>query len=300
MAQDLLDASPHFRSLIELGSELTQEDLAALCLRGPERKLRQATYLQPSLVSVSLGYARCLADRGIRAEVVAGHSLGEISALAAAGVVSDRDAVAIAAKRGQLMDEAAARCPGGMLAVLSASPETVRALLEEIGEPERITIANENAPDQVVVSGDLELLQRLSEFVTTRRLGRAKALPVAGPWHSPFMSEARSQFEQWIAGIEFRAPVVPLVLNATGTAEADPLQIRSLITRQLTSPVYWGRCMETIKAMGVTVLLEVGPGRILSGLARINGFARETQIHNINNLRGLAHYREEAGQPGEQ
>jgi [acyl-carrier-protein] S-malonyltransferase len=300
MAHDLFDASPYFRSLIELGSELTREDIASLCLRGPERKLRQATYLQPALVAVSLGYARCLADHGIQADVVAGHSLGEISALAAAGVVSDRDAVTIAARRGELMDATAATCAGGMLAVLSASPETVRALLDEIGKPDRITVANENAPDQVVVSGELELLQRLSEFITARRLGRAKLLPVAGPWHSPFMSEARNRFEQWIASVEFRAPAVPLVLNATGAAEADPLQIRSLITRQLTSPVYWRRCMETIKAMDVTVLLEVGPGRVLSGLARINGFARETQIHNINNLRGLAHCREETGQPGKE
>jgi len=300
MGQDLFDASSHFRALIELGSDLTHEDLMVLCLRGPEKKLRKSFFLQPILVAVSLGYRERLVEQGIVADAVLGHSLGEITALAAASVVSDYEAVTMAAKRGDLMDEAASICTGGMLAVLSVPSQTIRELLTEIGEPDRIAIANENALDQVVVSGAEELLQKLTDLVAERQLGRCKTLAVSGPWHSPFMSVARVKFEHWIQMVSFRPPQIPLILNATGAPENDPNRIRHLISQQLTSPVLWHDCMNTLKQMDVGVLLEVGPGRVLSGLARVNGFGGTTRIFNINNLRGLTHYREEMRQPGKE
>ncbi|MEI6148231.1 MAG: ACP S-malonyltransferase [bacterium] len=299
MAHDLFEASPDFRALIELGSDLTHENLEALCLRGPEKRLRRSFFLQPVLVAVSLGYLKRFAEQEEEVDVVLGHSLGEITALAASGMVSDRQAVTIAAKRGELMDEAAARCNGGMLAVLSVPLETVQEVLAEIGEPDRLTVANDNAPDQVVLSGDSDLLRQFSDRLAARRLGRCRSLPVAGPWHSPLMEPARQAFEHWIAKIDFLAPKIPFILNATGAVENDPQKIRQLITGQLTAPVLWRDCMNLLKRMEVGLLLEVGPGRVLSGLARVNGLGGETRIFNLNNLRGLAHYREEARQPGE-
>ena len=198
------------------------------------------------------------------------------------------------------MDEAASLCSGGMLAVLSVPSETVKDLLAEIGEPDRITVANENAPDQVVVSGASDLLRQFADLVTARRLGRCRALSVAGPWHSPLMSRARLEFEHWIQAFNLRPPQTPLILNATGALESDPRRIRQLTSQQLTSPVLWRDCMSTLKRMDVGTLLEVGPGRVLSGLARVNDFGDETRIFNINNLRGLAHYREETRQAGEE
>ena len=300
MARDLFDHSPCFRDLMALGSDLTGEDLATLCLRGPERRLRQSLYLQPTLVAVSLGYLDCLAAAGIGSDVVLGHSLGEITALAAAGVVTYREAITIAVQRGRLMDEAASQCEGGMLAVLAVPLDTVQALLQEIGQPERLTLANDNAPDQVVVSGEASLLRQFSELVAARHLGRCRALAVAGPWHSPLLASARRQFEHWIAAVAFHAPRVPLVLNATGRLESDPDRIRQSISAQLTAPVDWRGCMRTVRELGVDLVFEVGPGRILSGLARANGLGGATRLFNINNLRGLAHYREEARQPGKQ
>lgn len=300
MAHDLFDSSPYFRTLIELGSDLTHENLEALCLRGPEKRLRQSFFLQPALVAVSLGYLERLKEHGITADVVLGHSLGEITALAAAGVVTDREAVTIAAKRGELMDQAASKCNGGMLAVLAVSPPSIAGLLAEIGEPGGITLANDNAPDQVVLSGAVELLKRFADLVAARRLGRCRALPVSGPWHSPLMSGARIEFEKWIQPFHFGAPHIPLMLNATGALEGDPQRIRQLISQQLTSPVLWRECMGTLRAMSAGLLLEVGPGRVLSGLARVNGLAGEVRIFNINNLRGLAHYREETRQACEE
>ena len=296
MAADLFDASPHFRDLMALGAELTHEDLLTLCLRGPERKLRRAFLLQPVMVAVSLGYLRRLLAEDLVPVACLGHSLGEITALAAAGVVSDREAVTIAAKRGELMDSAASRCDGGMLAVLSVALAQVEELLAEFDEGDRITMANDNADGQVVVSGDSEALRSFASLVSSRKLGRCKPLAVAGPWHSPFMASAQSEFEAWIEKNTFSPPSIPLILNSTGTVENDPQSIKKLISRQLTSPVRWRQSMQTLRGLGVDTLFEIGPGRILSGLARANGLSGYVRVFNINNLRGLAHYREEAGQ----
>jgi len=278
---------------MKLGSDLTHEDLKLLCLRGPDKKLRRSFFLQPIMVSVSLGYLKALADEGVQADVVLGHSLGEITALAAADVVSDKEAVSIAAKRGELMDCAASIHGGGMLAVLSVPLETVEGLIAEISSPGRITLANDNAPGQVVISAAAELLDQFSNLVASRRLGRCKRLSVSGPWHTPLMSRAQHEFEEWIATIAFASPSAQLVLNATGGVESDPQRIKQHISSQLTSPVRWRECVNTLKRMDLDAILEVGPGRVLSGLVRLNGLAGEKRVFNINNLRGLAHYREE-------
>ena len=300
MARDLFGSSSYFRALMELGSDLTHEDLEALCLRGPEKKLRSSFFLQPIMVAVSLGYLKSLTERDIEADVVLGHSLGEISSLAAAGVVSDREAISIAVKRGELMDRAAAMSGGSMMAVLRVPLEIVTELIEEVAASGGITLANDNAPDQVVLSGAVEQLKQLSILVASRRLGRCRQLPVSGPWHGPQMSSARQGFEEWISSVDFRSPVRVLILNATGEAETCPREIRRSVSRQLTSPVLWRDCMNTLRGMNIGTLLEVGPGRVLSGLARVNGFAGVTRIFNINNLRGLTHYREEARQSHEE
>ncbi|MBT3194533.1 MAG: ACP S-malonyltransferase [Verrucomicrobia bacterium] len=287
MGRDLLSTCPLFKSLLELGSELTHEDLERLCSRGPERKLRQSFFLQPIMVSVSLGYASLLRDEGIESDVVLGHSLGEITALATSGVVSDEMAVRIAAKRGELMDHAASIEKGGMAAVLSVPMETLQEVLAAVDDPSGVVIANDNAPGQIVISGREQQLKQISEQIRERHLGRCRSLSVSGPWHGPWMESARHEFEAWIESIEFLPPKRPLVLNATGAQEDAPQRIKELITRQLTSPVLWRQCMAELKRVGVDTLLEIGPGRVLSGLARLNGFGAESRAFNISSRRGI-------------
>ncbi len=287
MAHDLFKDDAYFRALIEYGSALAEEDLEKLCLRGPERKLIKSRYVQPLLVAVSLGYLRYIREAGIEADLVAGHSLGEITALAASGVVGDREAISIAAKRGELMDEAAARCDGTMTAVIFVPLEKVEQILVEMGAPDRIVLANDNAPDQVVVSGETTLLEQFAHWVSHEKLGKTRKLVVSGPWHSPFLTSARVQFENWAEPIPFVKPRIPLVLNATAKAETHPTTIKHLVTWQLTAPVFWRECMATLREQGVDTILEIGPGRVLSGLARVNGFRKETRIYNVNNLRGV-------------
>jgi [acyl-carrier-protein] S-malonyltransferase len=287
MGRDLFRDDAYFRSLVEYASALAEDDLETLCLKGPEKKLIKAGVVQPLLVALSLGYLRRVREAGIEASVVAGHSLGEITALAASGIVGDREAVAIAAKRGRLMDEAALQCDGSMMAVLFVPLERVEQILDEMGMPDKIVLANDNAPDQVVISGDNKLLDQFAHHITHEPPGKSKKLVVSGPWHSPFLRSARVQFEDWAEPIPFHRPAMPLVMNATACTETHPTTIKHLVTWQLTAPVFWRECMETLKTMGVDCLLEVGPGRVLSGLARVNGLKKNIELFNINNLRGV-------------
>lgn len=287
MGQDLFKDDAYFRSLITLADQITGENLEKICLRGPDRVLMQARILQPAMVCICLGYLRRLQAKGVEADFVLGHSLGEITSLAASGVVSDEEAVRIAAKRGELMDKVASGCTGGMLAVMFVPLADVEKLLEEMAAPEKIVFANDNAPDQIVLSGDLEQLDKFAAIVSERHLGRSKKVPVIGPWHSPYMKEARFEFEKWVESIPFKKPSVSLVLNATAKSESHPTTIEHLVTWQLTSPVFWRESMDLIRDAGVDTIYEIGPGRVLSGLTRVNGFKKETTIYNINNIRGI-------------
>jgi [acyl-carrier-protein] S-malonyltransferase len=287
MGADLFKSDSHFRALIALASDLTHEDLEKLCLRGPEKRLRSAQFLQPLLSAVSLGYLRHVRERGIVPDIVLGHSLGEITSLAASGVVSDEIAVTMAARRGAFMDEAAAAGSGGMMAVLFTPIDTVHQILSAMNRPRDIVLANDNAPDQIVLSGDVVTLEEFTRLLRAEGHGKTKSIPVSGPWHSPFMESARDKFTAWVSSVTFSAPKIPLMLNATGATENDPTVIKNLITQQLVRPVFWRLCMETLRAKCVETFLEIGPQRVLSGLIRVNGFPKTTVVYNVNNLTGL-------------
>ncbi len=286
MAADLFKADSAFRNLVQRASERTGGDLEKICLRGPERELTRTKNLQPLLVCVSLGYLRHLTDKGILPDKVLGHSLGEISALAAAGIVSFETAVDIAAKRGELMDATAAGVSGGMTAVISTRKTALQSLAQKFPNAQ-IVLANDNAPNQLVFSGEIAALEQFAAFVASEKLGQCRRLAVAGPWHSPLMAQARREFSSWLETIEFHPPKVPLVFNVTAATETDPPEIRRLIARNLVELVCWRKAMELLRGAEKPALFEVGPGRVLSGLARANGFGGETKICNINNLRGV-------------
>jgi len=287
MAADLFKAAAGFRSLVARASERAGADLERLCRRGPERELVRTKNLQPLMVCVSLGYLRHLTAAGVKPDRVLGHSLGEIAALAAAGSVSSETAVDIAAKRGELMGAAADRWPGGMVAVITSEREAIRRFLAETVPPGKLVLANDNAPNQIVLSGEDGWIEQAVQFINRGKLGQCRRLPVAGPWHSPAMAPAREEFEKWLEAIEFRAPQVPLLFNVTAAAETDPGAIRQLVARNLVEPVRWRECLDRLRAAGATALFEIGPGRVLSGLARANGFGDATRISNVNNLRGV-------------
>ena len=284
MAADLFRSDEWFRSLVQTASATVGEDLEKICLRGPDKLLRRSRILQPLIVAISLGYLRHLTQTGIRADVMLGHSLGEISALGASGVVTPEEAVLMAAQRGALMDEAAEQVRGGMMAVTTTHREEA---LQLVDRPDAV-LANDNTPHQFVLSGDLDALEDIGRRLTQARLGRAQMLPVDGPWHSPFMAGAREKFARWAANIHFRGPSVPLIPNATGQPTTDAARIKQCVTDTLAGPVRWRLCMEALQAMKPRQLFEIGPGRILAGLARANGFGDYVRVFSVNNLRGVA------------
>jgi [acyl-carrier-protein] S-malonyltransferase len=293
MGADLFKSDPAFCELVALAGELVGEDLKAICLRGPEKKLVQTRLLQPLLVAVSLGYLRRLEERGVQPDLALGHSLGEIAALAAAGVVTPPDAVRIAAKRGELMDQAAARVDGAMLAVTLEDRSKLLDWLASAPSGCAVTLANDNAPTQVVLSGERSAIAACAEFIAREKLGRCRLLAVSGPWHSPFMAEAAAAFDTWLRQIPMNPPRVPLLLNATAARADSVAEIRSQISRVLAAPVRWTGCMTALRAMNPRSMFEIGPGRVLAGLSRANGFADTTRILHVNNLRGV----ESASQP---
>ena len=176
MAADLFKADARFRDLVRRASERTGSDLEKICLRGPERELTRTKNLQPLLVCVSLSYLRHLTEKGIRPDRVLGHSLGEISALAAAGIVSFETAVDIAAKRGEFMDAAAARVAGGMTAVISTKREAVLQLLAQNIFGSRVVLANDNAPNQIIISGEITALEEFTSLVASEKIGQCRRL----------------------------------------------------------------------------------------------------------------------------
>ena len=287
MAADLFKADARFRDLVRRASERTGSDLEKICLRGPERELTRTKNLQPLLVCVSLGYLRHLTEKGIQPDKVLGHSLGEISALAAAGIVSFEIAVDIAAKRGEFMDAAAARVAGGMTAVISTKREAVLQLLAQNISGSRIVLANDNAPNQIIISGEIAALEEFTSLVAAEKLGQCRRLAVAGPWHSPLMAQAQQEFSTWLNAIEFHPPTVPLIFNVTAATETDPQKIRQLVVRNLIEPVCWRTAMDSLRGAEKPALFEIGPGRVLSGLARANGLGDDVKIFNINNQRGV-------------
>jgi [acyl-carrier-protein] S-malonyltransferase len=287
MGTDLFKSDPAFRELAALAGELVGEDLEAICLRGPEKKLARTRLLQPLLVAISLGYLRRLRERGAQPDLVLGHSLGEITALAAAGVVTPPDAVRIAARRGELMDEAAARVDGAMLAVTLQDRSRLMDWLASGQSANQVTLANDNAATQVVLSGERSCLAACAGFIAVEKLGRCRLLAVSGPWHSPFMAEAAARFDTWLRQIPMQPPRLPMLLNVTAGRAETAGNIRSQISSALARPVRWTECMTALRAMNPRWLFEVGPGHVLAGLARANGFGDSTRILRVSTLRGV-------------
>ncbi len=287
MGADLLRSDEWVRDQVRRVSDEVGDDLERVCLKGPERKLMQAAKVQPLMTIISLGYVRRLAENRILPDLVAGHSLGEIPALAVAGVLTPEQAVTVASKRGILMDEAAAISPGGMAAVFMPMAE-VEVLIDQLGMAGRIHVANDNAPTQVVVSGATEEMAEFARMANATRPGCCKPLRISGPWHTPLLNEACSRFETWLEGIPFRTPRIPMISNATARAETDPARLRHLAAKQLVGRVYWRETMDELRARTPRALLEIGPGRVLSGLARLNGFGNETDMRGVNSLRVVA------------
>ena len=243
-------------------------DLGRLIDEGPEAELTRTPNAQPALLAMDVAHAEGLRARGVAADVVLGHSLGEYAALVVAEALDFDDAVRLVRARGRAMEDAALRTPGRMVAVLKAPLEALREVVVECGAKGVIALANLNGPEQVVLSGEAAAVDAAVEAIRARRLGRTVPLNVAAAFHCPLMAPAAHAFRSELEGAELRPPRATFIDNVTGAAEADPSRIREKLVRQIVSPVRWEDSMRAALALGVQRFVESGPGSVLAALAR--------------------------------
>lgn len=283
MGKSLAEGSVTARALYDEANRVLGWDLKKLSFEGPEAELTQTKVCQPALFVHGLAVLAALREQGKLPEVcyAMGLSLGEITALTAAGVFDFATGLQIVAERGRLMQLACEKSVGGMAAIIGEERSRIAGLCAEFG----LEAANFNAPGQVIVSGDKAKVDALVAAAKDKGLKRVMALNVAGAYHSRLMEPARAGFAAYLAGVTFQRPRFTIFSNTTGQAVAEPAQIREALVRQVVSPVLWEDCMRACAAAGATEFWECGPGGVLAGLARrtdkawiVKSFAEFTDI----------------------
>ncbi len=272
MGYQLYEQHEEARDRFEAANEHLDVDLLALMfglgssLGDPEEELKQTQITQPALYVHSLAAMAVLDAKGVRPDMVAGHSLGEYSALAAAGALSFEDGLRVVRRRGELMSEAGDRRPGSMAAILGADDANVEAVCEEVSAAGEgvVQTANYNAPGQVVISGDIDAVDEAAGKIE----GRAVPLPVSGAFHSPLMEYAREGLAEVLETVSIQSPRCPVYLNVTAEPTTDPDEIRQGLMEQLLSPVRWAQTLRRMEEEGATHFFEVGAGQVLQGLVR--------------------------------
>ncbi len=273
MGSEILAAFPVARHVLEEIDDALEQKLSKLIAKGPEDELTLTENAQPALMAVSMAVLRVLETEGeidlaATCAFVAGHSLGEYSALVAARALGLVDGARLLKTRGRAMQEAVPVGAGAMAALLGADLDIAREIAEAASDGEVCQPANDNAPGQVVLSGARDAIDRAIEIAPGRGIRRAIALPVSAPFHCEMMRPAAEVMEHALAEIALARPAVPLVANVTAEAVEDPDAIRALLVEQVTAMVRWRECVEFMRDAATDTIVEIGAGKVLSGLAR--------------------------------
>ncbi|MCZ8520096.1 MULTISPECIES: ACP S-malonyltransferase [Paenibacillus] len=294
MGRDIAEADPASRALFEAADHALGYDLSRLIFEGPESELKLTYHTQPALLTTSVAYLELFRRRyGVQPDYVAGHSLGEYSALVAAGVLGFEDAVRTVRARGQFMDQAVPAGIGAMAAVLGAEREALQTLCIEISASGNVVeLANMNCPGQIVVSGTAAGVAAVVE--RGREAGAKRVLPleVSGPFHSSLMRPASAKLAEVLDGLSMREASVPVVANVNALPVQDPAEIRRSLVEQVHSSVLWEDSVVWLLSQGVDTFVEFGNGSVLAGL--IKKIDRGTSIFSINSLESLEKFGGEA------
>ncbi len=265
MGKDLYDGSPSNRAMFEQANEILGFRITDLMFAGTEEDLRQTVITQPAIFLHSVILAHAMGDQ-FNPDMVAGHSLGEFSALVAARALSFEDGLLLVSKRAEAMQKACELAPSTMAAIIGLEDEVVESICAGIFEV--VVPANYNSPGQLVISGSIKGVDIACELLKQAGAKRALPLKVGGAFHSPLMEPARVELERAIYATSFREPVCPVYQNVDAKAAIDPVLIREHLVAQLTSPVRWTQTMLNMLADGATTFVEVGPGTVLQGLVK--------------------------------
>jgi [acyl-carrier-protein] S-malonyltransferase len=284
MGKDLYDKFEEVRAIYKEASDALGYDVAELSFNGPKAELNKTFRTQPCLLTASMASFKALELRGVKPSYVAGHSLGEYSALAAAGVLLFRDAVRLTEKRGEFMQEAVPEGRGLMAAILGLEREEVVNICKSL-ESGYAAAANFNCPGQIVIAGEKEAVEEAMELAKEAGAKRSVALAVSVPSHCSLMESASVKLSDLLKGIEFKAPNVPLVNNADAAFLNDADTIKESLVRQIKEPLLWEDSIRLMADNGVDTFIEVGPGKILSGL--IKRISEEVKLFNVGDKESL-------------
>ncbi|MEG9434493.1 ACP S-malonyltransferase [Terriglobus sp. ADX1] len=270
MGRDLVEKFPAAKAVFEEADEALGYSLSQLCFEGPEDQLKLTEYTQPAILTVSVAAARVLADHGITATMAAGHSLGEYSAHVAAGTLTFADAVRTVRLRGQFMQEAVPQGKGGMSAILGLDAGRIGELCQQASDEHNCVVApaNLNAPEQTVISGEATAVTRAGELCKEAGAKRVVPLPVSAPFHCKMMEPAAERLAAELERVVILDPQIPVASNVDARMISRRADVRDCLIRQVTGAVRWVECVELLKSSGATTFIEVGPGKVLSGLMR--------------------------------
>jgi [acyl-carrier-protein] S-malonyltransferase len=277
MGRDFAEAFPTARALFDRANAAVGYDLANVCFNGPEAELTKTENAQPGIYLVSWVAFQLLKERvpSLEFHATAGLSLGEFTALAAAGALGFEDGLQVVRQRGRFMQEACEATHGGMAAIINLDEATTRAVCAEAG----VTMANLNCPGQIVISGETARIEKACELAKAKGAKRALPLPVAGAYHSPLMASAQPKLDAALAAVTIHPPAVPVIANVNAQPHGAPPDIRRRLVEQVTGSVLWEASMRYLLAQGFTRFIELGPGTALSGFMK--RIAKDAQMLNV-------------------
>lgn len=286
MGQDIYEAIPASRAVIDAADEALGFKLSELIFNGPEERLKQTANTQPALLAVSAAFLGALKESGLKADFAAGHSLGEYSALVAAGALSFEDAIRTVRARGEFMEQAVPSGQGAMAAVLGAEREALAALCASASaDAGAVELANVNCPGQIVVSGTAAGVQAVVERGKEAGAKRVISLEVSGPFHSSLMKPAAERLQGVLASVTMQDASIPVIANVTAKPVTASGEIRNLLAEQVYSPVLWEDSVRYLIEQGVDTFVEIGSGTVLAGL--IKKIDKTVKVISINSLEAL-------------
>jgi [acyl-carrier-protein] S-malonyltransferase len=285
MGKDLYEKFPEARAIFEAADEALGEKFSQMLFEGPESALKLTANTQPAILTVSVAAHAVFSKRGAAPAFVAGHSLGEYSALVAAGSLSLADAVRAVRARGTFMQEAVPEGVGAMAAILGLLPDKVKAACDEAAQGQVVSPANYNSPEQTVIAGHAQAVERAGAKCKELGAKRVMPLPVSAPFHCALMDPVKSRLAEVLGKVKVSAPSVPVVTNVEAKPNADAARVVPLLLEQVSSPVRWIECVEALKAEGVTRIIELGPGKVLSGLTK--RISKDIESFNVEDSASL-------------
>ncbi|MGI8784020.1 MAG: ACP S-malonyltransferase [Acidobacteriota bacterium] len=285
MGKDIFEKRPEARQVFETADSALGFDLSRLCFEGPEDQLQLTANTQPSILTTSVALLRAAEKSGLRADLLAGHSLGEYTALVASGAISFEEAVTTVRRRGEFMQQAVPVGTGAMAAILGLDAQAVEGACKEAAHGEVVAPANLNSPEQTVIAGHKAAVERAVEIAKEKGARRAMLLSVSAPFHCELMLPAQKQLEKVLRGLKWGKLNIPIVTNADAQLVVEAADAQNALIRQVSSPVRWSESVLALNQAGADVFVEIGPGKVLAGL--IKRVVREVRVFNISDEASL-------------